>query len=116
MVCGLQTWRRWHRKVNINQKRYAVASALAASALPSLVMARGHRIEAVTEVPLVVDDSAGSLQKTSAAVALLKKVWTGGTPGTPNPFRAHARAKQSDAELVAAEAEAGACCQFCRMA
>ena len=38
-------WRRWHRKVNINQKRYAVASALAASALPSLVMARGHRIE-----------------------------------------------------------------------
>lgn len=42
-----QVWRRWHRKVNINQKRYAVASALAASALPSLVLARGHRIEQV---------------------------------------------------------------------
>lgn len=40
-------WRRWHRKVNINQKRYAVCSALAASALPSLVLARGHRIEQV---------------------------------------------------------------------
>ncbi len=78
VMCGLQTWRRWHRKVNINQKRYAVVSALAASALPALVMARGHRIEAVTEVPLVVDDSAGSLQKTSAAVALLKKVRTRG--------------------------------------
>merc|ERR1711915_801427 len=24
----LQTWRRWHRKVNLNQKRFAVVSAL----------------------------------------------------------------------------------------
>ncbi len=47
MFAPTKTWRRWHRKVNINQKRYAVASALAASALPSLVLARGHRIEKV---------------------------------------------------------------------
>jgi hypothetical protein len=33
-----------HRRININQKRYAVASALAASAVPALVMARGHRV------------------------------------------------------------------------
>jgi large subunit ribosomal protein L4e len=44
MFAPTKTWRRWHRKVNINQKRYAIVSALAASALPSLVMARGHRI------------------------------------------------------------------------
>ena len=54
--------------------RYAIVSALAASALPSLVMARGHRIGKVPEVPLVVDDSSQSLTKTSKAVALLKKV------------------------------------------
>lgn len=47
MFAPTKVWRRWHRKVNINQKRYAVASALAASALPSLVLARGHRIEQV---------------------------------------------------------------------
>ena len=47
MFAPTKTWRRWHRKVNINQKRYAVVSALAASALPSLVLARGHRIEQV---------------------------------------------------------------------
>jgi large subunit ribosomal protein L4e len=69
-----QIWRRWHRKINIKQKRYAVASALAASALPALVMARGHRIDAVPEVPLVVSDAAEALSKTSSAVALLKKV------------------------------------------
>ena len=67
-------WRRWHRKVNIKQKRYAVASALAASAVPGLVMARGHKIDSVPEVPLVVSDAAESLSKTSAALALLKKV------------------------------------------
>mmetsp|Transcript_14794 Transcript_14794/g.24181 ORF Transcript_14794/g.24181 Transcript_14794/m.24181 type:complete len:146 (+) Transcript_14794:66-503(+) len=32
-------WRRWHRKINVNQKRYALASAVAASAVPALVMA-----------------------------------------------------------------------------
>lgn len=47
MFAPTKVWRRWHRKINLNQKRYAVASALAASALPSLVMARGHRIEQV---------------------------------------------------------------------
>lgn len=70
-----KTWRRWHRKVNVNQKRYAVASALAASALPALVMARGHKIDSVPEVPLVIADAAAAgLTKTSKAVALLKAV------------------------------------------
>ena len=48
-------WRRLHRKVNLNQRRHAVASAVAASAVPSLVLARGHRINQVPEIPLVVD-------------------------------------------------------------
>merc|ERR1711935_805458 len=43
------------RKINVNQRRYAICSALAASALPALVMARGHKVEEVPEVPLVVD-------------------------------------------------------------
>merc|ERR1711920_77150 len=45
MFAPTKTWRKWHRKINITQKRYAVASALAASAVPALVMARGHKIE-----------------------------------------------------------------------
>ena len=49
-------------------------SALAASALPSLVLARGHRIEGIPEVPLVVEDAAESITKTKAAIDLLKKV------------------------------------------
>merc|ERR1712232_718079 len=64
----------WHRRVNVTQKRHAVVSALAASSLPPLVMARGHRIGEVSELPLVVSSGAESLQKTKQAVEMLKKL------------------------------------------
>jgi len=72
MFAPTKTWRKWNRKINVNQKRYAVASALAASALPSLVMARGHRIDTVAEIPCVVNNSVESIQKTKAALDALK--------------------------------------------
>merc|ERR1711862_60814 len=75
MFAPTKTWRRWHRRVNLNQKRMAVCSALAASALPSLVMARGHSIDNVPEVPLVIsNDAVSGSEKTKAAVALLKAI------------------------------------------
>ena len=55
MFAPLKTWRKWHKRINTNQKRHAVASALAASAVAPLVMARGHRVMDVPELPLVVD-------------------------------------------------------------
>jgi len=72
MFAPTKTWRRWHRKVNTTQKRHATATAVAASALPALVMARGHRVSEVQELPIVVDDSMSSLSKTKKAVDLLK--------------------------------------------
>ncbi|KAL8154261.1 hypothetical protein V2J09_012021 [Rumex salicifolius] len=74
MFAPTKIWRRWHRRVNVNLKRYAVASAIAASSVPALVMARGHRIESVPELPLVVSDAAEAIEKTSAALKLLAKV------------------------------------------
>lgn len=71
MFAPTKTWRKWHRKINVTQKRYAVASALAASAVPALVMARGHKIDEVPEIPLVVDNSIESSKKTSAAKDIL---------------------------------------------
>eukprot|EP00808_Paulinella_micropora_P007611 g37335.t1 len=65
-------WRKWHRKVNTNQKRFAVASAIAATRNTSLVLARGHRVSQVPELPLVVADSMEAIKKTSAAYAALK--------------------------------------------
>jgi len=73
MFAPTKTWRRWNRKVNLTTRRHATASALAASAIPALVMARGHKIEQIPEVPLVVDNKViENVDKTSKAVALLK--------------------------------------------
>merc|ERR1712063_103282 len=74
MFAPTKVWRRWHRRVNLQQKRMAVCSALAASALPALVMARGHRVEEVPEIPLVVSDAVESITKTSKAIDVLKAV------------------------------------------
>ena len=56
--------------MNLKQKRYAVCSALAASAVPSLLMARGHAVESVPEVPLVLDDSSEATAKTAKAASI----------------------------------------------
>lgn len=74
MFSPTKVWRRWHRRVNVTMKRHAVASALAASTLPPLVMARGHRIGDVSELPLVVSDDAEKIGKTKDAVALLSSL------------------------------------------
>merc|ERR1712023_484323 len=61
MFAPTKTWRRWHRPINQKQRRYAICSALAASAIPALIMARGHKIEKVPEVPIVVSNAVESL-------------------------------------------------------
>lgn len=75
MFAPTKVWRRWHRRVNKGQRRFAVVSALAASAVPALVMARGHRIAEVAEVPLVIAsaDLAG-VTKTKKAAEIIKAV------------------------------------------
>ena len=99
MFAPTKIWRKWHQKINLGQKydsfnavlpqhnkltdvlrRFATTSALAASSIPSLLLARGHRISTVPEVPLVVSSKAfegAAIAKTSAAVALLKAVGAG---------------------------------------
>lgn len=59
-------------------RRFAVASALAASSVSPLLLARGHRVEQIPEVPLVIDAAAiKTLAKTKAAIALLKGIGAG---------------------------------------
>lgn len=71
MFAPLKIWRRWHRKVNLTQKRHALAAAIAATAIPGLVMARGHRIMDVPEVPLVLEKV--SAEKTKDFIKLLER-------------------------------------------
>jgi len=73
MFAPLRTWRRWHRKVGIRRKRHAAVSALSASCVVPLVMARGHRISEVPELPLVLDDDLTKVFKTQLVKKTLSK-------------------------------------------
>merc|ERR1719357_1926012 len=77
MFAPTKQWRRWHRKVGVAQKRYAICSAIAATGVPALVMAKGHVISGIAEVPLVVADSVQAFTKTKQAVEFLRrnKAW-----------------------------------------
>jgi large subunit ribosomal protein L4e len=77
MFAPTKTWRKWHIKVNQGQKRYATCSALAASAAAPLLLARGHQIMSIPEVPLVLDSAifeADGVGKTASSLAVLKAV------------------------------------------
>merc|ERR1712036_213075 len=73
MFAPTKVYRRWHRRVNVNQKRYAMTSAIAATGVPALVMAKGHRVDHVAELPLVISDKVQSYTKTKEAHIFLKK-------------------------------------------
>jgi len=74
MFAPTKTWRRWHKKVNVAQKRYAMCSAIAATGVPALVMAKGHVINEIPEVPMVVSDKVQGYQKTKDAVVFLRRL------------------------------------------
>jgi len=56
----------------MTQRRHALASAVAATACAPLVMARGHRVLGINQLPLVLDDTVGQIAKTKDAIAMLK--------------------------------------------
>jgi large subunit ribosomal protein L4e len=74
MFAPNKVWRKWHRKINLHQKRFAVVSAIAATSVPALVMGRGHKIENIAEIPFVVEDNVQLYEKTKQAASFLKTV------------------------------------------
>jgi len=75
MFAPLVSWRKIHVKVPQKQRRLALAAAIAASSQVSLVMARGHRVEKVTNVPIIVEESAIEACTTSkSAIQLLNNL------------------------------------------
>ena len=56
-------------KINIKERRKAIRSAIAATASPGLVAARGHKFS--RELPVVAEDALESLKKTSEVIKFL---------------------------------------------
>jgi len=64
-------------KINIKERRLAIKSAIAATTEKKFVMARGHVVEGVPELPIVVSDELEKVKKTAQVKEILKKlgVW-----------------------------------------
>ncbi|KAL2318892.1 hypothetical protein Fmac_032768 [Flemingia macrophylla] len=63
-----------HRKINVNQNRYAMVSAITVSTIPSLVLTRGHRVGSVPKHPLVISDFIDGVEKAKEAIKVLKQI------------------------------------------
>ncbi|MGQ9720256.1 MAG: 50S ribosomal protein L4 [Candidatus Jordarchaeum sp.] len=57
--------KKYAEKINKKERRMAICSAIAATAQPELVKQRGHKIENLPEMPLIVSDEFQSINVTS---------------------------------------------------
>lgn len=67
----------WTEKINTKERRLAIASALAATASPEVVKARGHRFEDKLALPVVVSDDFVAAKQTSELAEALGKLGLG---------------------------------------
>ena len=64
----------WEQKINRQEKQKALRSALAATAIKEFVERRGHKIEKIKELPIVVDDKLQEIKKTKDLREFLAKI------------------------------------------
>jgi len=63
-----------HEYINKKEKKLAIISAIAATAIPELVKARGHIIDNVPQIPLIITNDFEELMYTSEVKRVFKKL------------------------------------------
>lgn len=65
------------KRINKKEKRFAIRSGIAATAVKELVEKRGHNIQSVEQLPIVVSDELETLEKTREVKEFLEsiKLW-----------------------------------------
>jgi len=66
------------KRINKKEKRFAIRSGIAATAVKELVEKRGHKIQKVEQLPIVVSDELESLEKTREVKEFLEtlELWS----------------------------------------
>jgi large subunit ribosomal protein L4e len=64
----------YHEKINVKERRYAIRSAIAATTDSNIVEERGHKIENVPQLPLIVDDEISTVKKTKETREIFKNL------------------------------------------
>jgi large subunit ribosomal protein L4e len=68
----------WNEKINVKERRLAIASALAATAQGDIVKARGHKVDEKVSFPVIVTDDFTAAGKTSDLADALGKIGLAG--------------------------------------
>jgi len=69
--------RDWSKKINRRENTFALKSAIAATINKELIGLRGHLIDNVPEIPLIIEDKFEELNKTADVVKTLKALGLG---------------------------------------
>ncbi len=64
----------WAQKINHKERKKALRSAIAATAVRDLVLRRGHRVSKLKTFPIVVEDEVQKISKTKDLIGFLKKI------------------------------------------
>lgn len=66
--------RNWKEKINKNERRLSIRSALAATANKEIVSKRGHRFDEKITLPIVLDDKFEKIKKTKEVIEVFEKI------------------------------------------
>lgn len=64
----------WEQKINKKENQKAIRSAIAATAVKEIILARGHAAEKIKEFPIIVEDKIQEIKKTKNLVEFLVKI------------------------------------------
>lgn len=63
--------KKWEQKINVKERRKAIRSAIAATAIKEIVQKRGHRTK---EAPIIIANEVENIKKTKELTKILEKV------------------------------------------
>lgn len=67
----------WEQKINEKERKKAIKSAIAATANKELVLRRGHKVEKIKSLPIVVEEKIEEVKKVKELESFLKKIGLG---------------------------------------
>ena len=63
-----------HEKINIKERRFAIRSAIAATTNKEIVADRGHRVDDLEQVPIIVEDEISSVKTAKQTREIFQKL------------------------------------------
>lgn len=66
-----ESWKDIYKKINKKERQLALSSAIAATSHKDIIVSRGHRVEGISDFPIIASDSIESITKSRDLVQAL---------------------------------------------